>query len=172
MKSWGPFVRDAQSLNQYTNWRCSLKTAGNTYWLNNRQSNHSATAQAFPALPGRDLSRALIPSALGWLGLIPSWIMLSMVLLASLAICSTVITRTRAELKASSLQYGRMAAEIDTMRRSNAALQTEIHRISSDPRMIESAARSRLGMVKPDDIVVPIGSVESNANSGMLSFVR
>ena len=95
-----------------------------------------------------------------------------MVLLASLAICSTVITRTRAELKASSLQYGRMAAEIDTMRRSNAALQTEIHRISSDPRMIESAARSRLGMVKPDDIVVPIKSVESNANSGMLSFVR
>ena len=149
-----------------------MKTVGNTYWLNNRQTNQTATAQALPALPGRDLSRALLPAAVGWLGLIPSWIMLSMVLLASLAICSTVITRTRAELKASSLQYGRMASEVDTMRRSNAALQTEIHRMSSDPRMIESAARSRLGMVKRDDIVVPIESFESSANSGVLSFVR
>jgi len=109
---------------------------------------------------------------MGWLRLIPSGIFLPMILIATLGICSTVVIRSRAELKASSLQFERMTSEIDTLRRSNAALQVEIHRMTSDPDMIESAARERLGMVRPDDIVVPIESVRPVSNFGTLSFVR
>ena len=95
-----------------------------------------------------------------------------MILFATLGICSTVIIRSRAQLEASSLQYGRMTSEIESMRRSNRSLQAEIRRMTSDPGMIETAARERLGMVRPNDIVVPLESVQSVSNLGTLSFVR
>jgi cell division protein FtsB len=65
-----------------------------------------------------------------------------------------------------------MTSEIDALRRSNASLQIEIHRITTDPETIESAARERLGMVRPNDIVVPIKEIRSVANFETLSFVR
>ena len=80
--------------------------------------------------------------------------------------------RSRAELKASSLEYGRMTSEIDSMRRSNASLQVETRLMASDPGTIESAARERLGMVRPNDIVVPIESIGPVSSFGTLSFVR
>jgi len=149
-----------------------LNRVGNTYWLSNRQVTQRVAAQALPTLPVRELSRELIPATLGGLRLVPSWIFLAMILIATLGICSTVIIRSRAELKASSLQFDRMTSEIDAVRRSNASLQVEIRRMTSDPAMIESAARERLGMVRPTDIVVPMESVRSVSNFGTLSFVR
>jgi cell division protein FtsB len=95
-----------------------------------------------------------------------------MILIATLGICSTVIMRSRAELEASSLKYGRMTSEIDSMRRSNASLQVQIRLMASDPGTIESAARERLGMVRPNDIVVPIESIGPASSFGTLSFVR
>jgi len=64
-----------------------------------------------------------------------------------------------------------MSSEIASMRRSNTSLQAEIRRIASDPNTIESAARARLGMVRPNDIIVPIESFPAS-NFGTLSFVR
>ena len=143
----------------------------NTYGLSGRQVSHRVAAQAIPTLPIRELSRDLFPAALGWLRLIPSWVFLAMILLATLGICSTVIVGSRAELKASTLEHSRMSSEITSIRRSNSSLQVEIRRIASDPSTIESAARERLGMVRPNDIIVPIESF-SASNFGTLSFVR
>lgn len=146
-------------------WRCSLNRAGNTYWLSSRRITPPAAVQALPALSLPDRSRAISPAAVSrWLGLIPSWIILGMILLATLAICATVIVRTRAQLQTSELQYQRMVSEIDSLRRSNTALETEIRRMTSDPSMIESQARSRLGMVRPNDIVVPLESAPAGSN--------
>lgn len=150
----------------------SLNRVGNTNWLRNRQVAQRAAVQALPALPVRELSHDLVPATMRWFGLIPSWIILAMILFATLGICSTVIIRSRAQLEASSLQYGRMTSEIESMRRSNRSLQAEIRRMTSDPGMIETAARERLGMVRPNDIVVPLESVQSVSNLGTLSFVR
>ena len=149
-----------------------MNRTGNTYWLSSRQMTQPTVGPALPVLPVRGLSRELIPASISWLGLIPSWVLLAMILLATLGICSTVILRTRAEARASSFQYERMATEIDAMHRSNASLQTEIRRMTGDPGMIESVARERLGMVRPNDIVVPIESIQSVSNLGTLSFVR
>jgi cell division protein FtsB len=149
-----------------------LNRVGNTYWLSNRQVTQRVSAQALPTLPVRDLSRELVPAALAWLRVIPSWIFLAMILLATLGICSTVIVRSRAELKASTMEYGRMTSEIASIRKSNTSLQVEIHRIATDPFTIESAARERLGMVRPNDVVVPIESISPASNFGTLSFVR
>ena len=148
-----------------------MNRVGNTYGLSGRQVSHRVAAQAIPTLPIRELSRDLFPAALGWLRLIPSWVFLAMILLATLGICSTVIVRSRAELKASTLEHSRMSSEITSIRRSNSSLQVEIRRIASDPSTIESAARERLGMVRPNDIIVPIESF-STSNFGTLSFVR
>jgi cell division protein FtsB len=100
------------------------------------------------------------------IALIPSHVIFAMILLAALAICSTAIRRSRAQLTVSTLHYQQMSAEIDVMRRSNASLVREISRITSDPAVIESSARARLGMVRANDIVIPITSLHSN------SFVR
>jgi cell division protein FtsB len=122
-------------------------------------------------LPVRDISREVFPVALSWLR-IPSWMFLAMILMATLGICSTVITRSKAELKASTTEYGRISSEIASIRRSNTSLQVEIRRMASDPGTIESAARERLGMVRPNDVVVPIESIGPVSNFGTLSFVR
>ena len=149
-----------------------MNRVGNTYWLSNRQVNQRVAAQALPALPVREISRELFPAALGWFRLVPSWIFLAMMLLATLGICSTVILRSRAELRASTLENGRIGSEIAFIRRSNTSLQMEIRRMATDPTTIESAARERLGMVRPNDVVVPIESVGPVSNFGTLSFVR
>jgi cell division protein FtsB len=149
-----------------------LNRVGNTYWLNNRQVTHRVAAQVLPTVADRDLTRELFPTIIRSLRLIPSWILLAMILLATLGICSTVIVRSRVELKASTFEYGRMTSEIASIRRANTSLQVEIRRMANDPVTIESAARERLGMVRPNDIVVPMDSMGRLPKFGTLSFVR
>ena len=55
----------------------------------------------------------VLPATLRWVGLVPSWIILGMILLATLAICSTVIMRTRTEVHASALELQRLGVEVD-----------------------------------------------------------
>jgi len=95
-----------------------------------------------------------------------------MILIATLGICATVIARSRAEFNVSSLEYGRIALEVDSIRRANTSLQVEIGRMANDPSTIESAARERLGMVRPNDIVIPIESIRTVSSFGTLSIVR
>lgn len=149
-----------------------MNRLGNTYWLSNRQVTQRVSAQAIPTLPIRDFTRELVPAALGWVRSIPSWIFLAMILVATLGICSTVIVRSKAELKASTIEYGRMTNEVADIRKTNSSLQSEIHRIATDPFTIESTARERLGMVRPNDVVVPIESARPTSNFGTVSFVR
>jgi len=149
-----------------------LNRVGNTNWLSNRKLTQRLAEQALPPLQVGEFSRELFPTMLGSLRLIPSWVFLAMILIATLGICSTVVMRSRAELKASSSQFDRMTSQVDALRRSNASLKIEIHRITTDPGTIESAARERLGMVRPNDIVVPIESLHAVSNIGTVSFVR
>ncbi len=149
-----------------------MNRLGNTYWLSNRQVTPRVSAQAIPTAPIREFTSELVPAALSWVRLIPSWIFLAMILVATLGICATVIVRSKAELNASATEYSRMTHEIAAIRKSNGSLQSEIHRIATDPFTIESTARERLGMVRPNDVVVPIESVRPTSNFGTVSFVR
>lgn len=149
-----------------------LNTAGNTYWLTNRPPTQGTTVRAFPEMSVRDVSQDIIPATVRGLRLIPSWIILGMILLATLGICSTVILRTRAESQASLLQHQQMIADIETTRRANESLEIEIRRMTTDPNIIESAARVRLGMVRPNDVVIPVESAKQGPAPGTLSFVR
>ena len=146
---------------------------GTTYWLSNRRITQRAATKVLPAFPAIEVSRELIPVAVReWSRIVPSGVILGMILLAGLGICSTVMMRTRAELQSSILQYQRMTSDVNSKRRANEALQLDIHRMTDDPTMIESAARNRLGMVRPSDIVVPIQLIRSVSDLNTLSSVR
>jgi len=142
----------------------------NKHWLADQRVTQRIAAQAFPAIAAPNLQLAAV-RVRNLLASIPSWLILVMIILAVLGTASTVIGRMRSELQSSTLQFQRTASEIEVLRRGNASLGMEIRRMTNDPSMIESAARSRLGMVRPNDIVVPTESVE-RSNMGTLSFAR
>ena len=142
----------------------------NKHWLADQRVTQRIAAQAFPAIASPNLQLAAV-RVRNLLASIPSWLILVMIILAVLGTASTVIGRMRSELQFSTLQFQRTASEIEVLRRGNASLGMEIRRMTNDPSMIESAARSRLGMVRPNDIVVPTESVE-RSNMGTLSFAR
>jgi cell division protein FtsB len=149
-----------------------LNRGGNTNWLSNRQVTHRVAVQTLPSTGLRDFTEDLLPVTIRSFGMVPSWIFLAMILLATLGICTTVILRSRAELKSSAFQHNQIASEIETMRRSNTSLEIDIRRMTADPGFIETAARDRLGMVRANDIVVPIEALQSASRTRTLSFVR
>jgi cell division protein FtsB len=89
-------------------------------------------------------------------GIIPSWVIFGMIMLATFAVCTTVTVRTRTKLSLASEQYFRMQTDVLALRSSNRSLRLEVEQLRRDPSAIESAARSRLNMIRDNEIVVPI----------------
>lgn len=137
----------------------------------NAPVNRIAIPQLGPASVLRTHTTTLDGIARGAVALVPSWIYLGMILMAASAICLTVNLRGSAEAKSAARQFQQLATDVDGMRKSNARLELEVHQITAEPAIIESAARARLGMVRPTDIVVPIKS-QSGTNLASLSIVR
>jgi len=55
-----------------------------------------------------------------------------------------------------SQQYVRIQSDVEELRNANQSLRVEIEQLRSDPRTIEAAVRSRLNMVRANEIVVPV----------------
>ena len=89
-------------------------------------------------------------------GIIPSWVVFTMVLLATLAVCVTVNMRTRARFQVAVQQHSVMQSDVEALRGVNQSLKTEVERLRNDPRAIESAARARLNMVRSNEYVIPV----------------
>jgi cell division protein FtsB len=79
-----------------------------------------------------------------------------MIILATFAICVAVTMRTRTRMSLASQQYARLQTDVDGLRDSNQSLRQEIQQLSTDPRTIEAAARTRLNMVRANEIVIPV----------------
>ncbi|MEP6719567.1 MAG: septum formation initiator family protein [bacterium] len=89
-------------------------------------------------------------------GLIPAWVIFGMIILGTFAICVAVTMRTRTKMSLASDQYVRLQTDVKGLRNANQSLRLEIENLRTDPRTIEAAARSRLNMVRPNEIVVPV----------------
>ncbi|MFN2532965.1 MAG: septum formation initiator family protein [Pyrinomonadaceae bacterium] len=89
-------------------------------------------------------------------GLIPSWVVFGMIILATFAVCVTVNMRTRAKFQIASEQFASMQTDVDALRSVNQTLSSEVEHLKTDPRTIEAAARTRLNMVRSNEIVVPL----------------
>jgi cell division protein FtsB len=59
-------------------------------------------------------------------------------------------------MRTASESYMKIHQDVEALRRGNATLETEIHRLQCDPRAIESAARSQLNMARANEIIVPV----------------
>ena len=89
-------------------------------------------------------------------GIIPSWVVFGMILLATLAICVTVNMRTHAKVQVAAQQLNVMQTDVEALRNVNQSLKVEVQRLRTDPRTIELAARARLNMVRSNEYVVPV----------------
>lgn len=142
-------------------WRCSLKRVAVTYSTNRypvAQRVSARTIPAFPRMPEVPLQLAseAVAAVRRHAGFVPPWVVFGMILLATLAVCATATMRTRTELETSATQYRQMAADIAGLQKANAALRLEVAGLQNDRNTIEAAARSRLNMVMPNEIVVSL----------------
>ena len=89
-------------------------------------------------------------------GLVPSWVVFGMILLATFAVCVTVNMRTHAKFQVATQQFSAMQTDVEALRNLNQSLRTEVDRLRKDPTAIETAARARLNMVRSNEYVVPV----------------
>ncbi|HSB26407.1 MAG TPA: septum formation initiator family protein, partial [Pyrinomonadaceae bacterium] len=89
-------------------------------------------------------------------GIIPSWVLFAMVIIAISAVCVTVNMRTRAKAQLAAVQLSAMESDVEVLRDVNQSLRKEVDKLKTDPRAIELAARSKLNMVRSNEYVVPV----------------
>ena len=132
----------------------------NTYWVDERiRAQRVIPRASSPFVSIREISRDIVgtPAEVRQRGgVIPAWVIFGMIILATSAICVAVTMRTRTRMALASQQYFRMQMDVEGLRHANQSLRVEIERLSTDARTIETAARSRLNMVRPNEIVIPV----------------
>ncbi|HKP72379.1 MAG TPA: septum formation initiator family protein [Pyrinomonadaceae bacterium] len=137
-----------------------MNKAANTYWTDSRLTAQRPAARALtlPA-PAREISREIVGTRAEVRrrgGLIPSWVMFTMIMLATFALCVSVTMRTHAEMRTAEQNLSQMKTEVQTLRNTNDSLKLEARRLQNDPHAIEAAARTGLNMVRAGEVVVPI----------------
>ena len=148
-----------------------MQSLGNTEWLLNRAATKPTLVQQIGVLNNPTTARAVVVPLINGARSIPSWVILTTIILATSGICGTAILRSREELSASSAQRLKIESEILSLREGNQTLQRDVQRLTKDPNAIEIAARERLGMVKANDIVLTMESIPS-ASVNKVSFVH
>ncbi len=131
-----------------------------TYWVDERiRAQRVAPRVVSPLASVKEISLDIIGTRAEVRrrgGLIPAWVIFGMIILGTFAICVGVTMRTRTRMSLASDQYVRMQTDVEGLRNTNQSLRLEIEKLRTDPRTIEVAARSRLNMVRPNEIVVPV----------------
>ena len=136
-----------------------MNKVANSYWTDSRLAAQRPSARPISLPSAAELSRELIGTRAEVRrrgGLIPSWVVFTMIMFATFALCLTVTLRTHAQMNTAGQKYSQMNADVQTLRNSNESLRHEVERLRKDPRAIESAARTRLNMVRPNEIVIPV----------------
>lgn len=137
-----------------------MNKVANSYWTDSRLAAQRPAARAL-SLPASaaELSRELVGTRAEVRrrgGIIPSWVVFTMIMLATFALCATVTMRTHAQMQTAGQRYSQMNADVQNLRNSNESLRREVEHLRNDPRAVESAARTRLNMVRANEIVIPV----------------
>ena len=64
--------------------------------------------------------------------------------------------RTGAKVQVAAQQLTAMQTDVEALRTVNQSLKSEVEKLRTDPRAIETAARARLNMVRSNEFVVPV----------------
>ena len=134
--------------------------AANLNWSDSRLDAQRPVARAFalPSPAAETLTGAVgaRASARRREFTIPSWVVFSMIMLATFAVCVTVTMRTHAARGAAEQKYLQMETEVQSIRDTNAALRRAVARLRTDGKTQEAAARASLNRVRANEIVVPL----------------
>lgn len=137
-----------------------MSKVANSYWVDERIRAQRVAPRANSALPSvQQISIDILGTRTEVRrrgGIIPSWVVFGMILLATLAVCVTVNMRTHAKVQVASQQLTAMQTDVEALRNVNQSLKTEVQKLRTDPRTIELAARARLNMVRSNEYVVPV----------------
>lgn len=138
-----------------------MSKVANTYWVDERiRSQRVLPRSANASLTSmQQISVEIIGSRADVRrrgGIIPSWVVFGMILLATFAVCVTVNMRTRTRFQVASQQFSVMQSDVEALRTINESLKAEVERLRNDPKSIESAARARLNMVRSNEYVIPV----------------
>ena len=132
----------------------------NSYWVDERiRAQRVVPRVNSPFASVKDISLGIIgtPAEVRSRGgVIPAWVIFGMIILGTFAICVAVNMRTRTRMSLASEQYVRLQTDVEGLRTSNQSLRLEIEQLRTDPRAIEAAVRSRLNMVRANEIVIPV----------------
>jgi cell division protein FtsB len=134
--------------------------ATNTFWNDSRLSSQRPSARSLAIshsthpmqdemIGGRALTNRRNLS-------LPSWVVFCMIILATCAVCATVTMRTHAEKLTAEQEFQQMNTAVKSIRTDNALLKREVERLQNDPRAVETAARTRMNMVRSNEIVIPL----------------
>jgi cell division protein FtsB len=137
-----------------------VSRVANSYWVDERIRSQRVLPRANTSLASvQQISIDILGSRAEVRrrgGLIPSWVVFSMIILAIAAVCATVNLRTRAKAETAAVQLSSVESDVKSLRAVNQILKTEVEKLKTDPRTIELAARSRLNMVRSNEYVVPV----------------
>lgn len=136
-----------------------MSKVANTYWVDERIRAQRVAPRANSLPSVQQISIDILGTRTEVRrrgGIIPSWVVFGMILLATLAVCVTVNMRTHAKVQVASQQFTAMQTDVEALRTVNETLKAEVQRLRTDPRTIELAARAQLNMVRSNEYVVPV----------------
>jgi cell division protein FtsB len=136
-----------------------LSKVANTYWVDERIRAQRVAPRTNSLASMQQISLDILGTRTEVRrrgGIIPSWVVFGMILLATLAVCVTVNMRTHAKVQFAAQQLSVMQTDVEALRDVNNSLKAELQKLRTDPRTIELAARARLNMVRSNEFVVPV----------------
>ena len=136
-----------------------MSKVANTYWVDDRIRSQRVAPRTNSLASVQQVSIEILGTRTEVRrrgGIIPSWVVFAMILLATFAVCLTVNMRTRARVHIAAQQLGAMQSDVEVLRNINHSLKSEVQRLQTDPRTIELAARAQLNMVRSNEYVVPV----------------
>ena len=136
-----------------------MSKVANNYWVDERIRSQRVAPRNSSLASVQQISMEIIGTRTEVRrrgGIIPSWVVFGMILLATFAVCVTVNMRTRARVHVAAQQLTVMQTDVEALRSMNQSLKSELERLRTDPRTIELAARAHLNMVRSNEFVVPV----------------
>ena len=136
-----------------------MSRAANSYWVDERIRTQHVSPRTNSLASVQQISLDIIGTRAEVRrrgGVIPSWVVFGMILLATFAVCVTVNMRTRERVQLAAQQLSVMQTDVEALRNVNQSLKAEVQKLKTDPRAIELAARARLNMVRSNEFVVPV----------------
>ena len=134
--------------------------SANPFWTDARLATQRPAVRAFtlpsPALEAGAEAVVTRAGARGRAFSLPSRVFFCTIMLATFAVCVTVTMRTHAGMRTAEQKLETVGSDVEQLRRTNESLRREVERLASDPLTIEAAARTRLNMVRANEVVVPL----------------